>query len=271
MLRTICRQCVSLQGGLAYPFDTGCLPLSYSSNPGVIGVSYRGWCPGFGDQFGDHPPSPFGQYNAVSPRRALVAALPATPLPRHIYTLHTYTLPATPSICTYPPCAHTLHMAPHGACHVLHCSLIPALPPGQTHTVYLRRISQGGVCWQHGGLPDESSYHGSATTARLSLVSGPALWPTPCGPRPVRCAADGMWYAYGVTHSQGRGIAGGRELLAPRPWGQASAPSTAAGDPPSTLSHFSEQHPRHPQHAPSRIGCENVIGAIDAQSSLRCR
>ena len=33
---------VALQGGLAYLFNTGCLPLSYSGKPGVNGVSDRG-------------------------------------------------------------------------------------------------------------------------------------------------------------------------------------------------------------------------------------
>ena len=31
-------------GKKAFPFHTGCLPLSYSGNPGVNGVSYRGLC-----------------------------------------------------------------------------------------------------------------------------------------------------------------------------------------------------------------------------------
>jgi hypothetical protein len=38
-----------LQESLGNPFDTGCLPLSYSGNPGVNGVSYR---EGFGSNLG---------------------------------------------------------------------------------------------------------------------------------------------------------------------------------------------------------------------------
>ena len=33
---------VSIYWQVSHPFDTGCLPLSYSGNPGVNGVSHRG-------------------------------------------------------------------------------------------------------------------------------------------------------------------------------------------------------------------------------------